>query len=84
MEFREFRNPTERDYDINNSLYHSNNNVDDNTACINELTSIIGILEDIDEDELYKKYGITLHEYFYPDKEVINKVKFALANSFHK
>ena len=80
MEFREFSNPEERDYDIKSS-YH--NSIDSNTY-IDELTSLIGILENIDENELMDKYGITLHEYFYPDAEVINKVKYALENSFHK
>lgn len=82
MVFREFRNPEERDYDLKTSF---NNAVEDeNNKYINELTNLIGILEDIDEDELFNKYGITLHEYFYPNQDVIDKVKFALANSFQK
>jgi len=80
--FREFDNPEERDYDLKTSM--KNAIEDENNKYIIELTNLIGILEDIDEEELFNKYGITLHEYFYPDQEVIDKVKFALNNSFQK
>ena len=82
MEFREYRNPEERDYDLKTSI--RNSKYDDENKYINQITDLIGVLEDIDEEELFNKYGITLHEYFYPDEEVVNKVKYALDNSFHK
>lgn len=78
MEFREYGNPEERDYDINSSL--SNNHLsnsqkiqEDNQYCM-QLLDLIGILEDFDENELIENYGITMKEYLRPDAETIKKV----------
>lgn len=77
MEFREYRNLEEKDYDINSSLsnnYSSNSqNIEDNQY-IMQLLDLIGILEDINETELIENYGITMKEYFRPNAETIQKV----------
>ena len=73
MEFKEFTNPEEKDYDITSSLNSINN-----TASVNpyseQLVDLIGILEDVTEEELQKQYGISMNEYFNPTQETINKV----------
>ena len=73
MEFKEFTNPEEKDYDINISLnsYKDNSSVNPYT---NQLIDLIGILEDISEEELYEKYGISIDEYLHPTEDTINKV----------
>ena len=73
MEFKEFTNPEEKDYDIKSSLnsYQDNSSVNPYT---NQLIDLIGILEDISDEELYEKYGISTDEYLNPTEETINKV----------
>lgn len=73
MEFKEFTNPEEVDYDIKSSQ-------DEMSApAINphydELINILGLLEDIDEEQLRDKYGITMAEYLNPTEETIEKVR---------
>ena len=82
MTFKEFSNPEEQDYDITSSLNDEDNNVNYNSnSYADELADLIGILEDVTEDSLIENYGITLQEYFHPNLEVINKVKFHLENN---
>lgn len=87
MEYKEFSNPLEKDYDINYS--HEKENVN-NTSISNPyselLIDMIGIIEDITEEELYETYGITEQEYFNPTRETIIKVKENLKNihSMHR
>jgi len=88
MEFREFSNPEERDYDINSSLnddnYSSNSqSVQDSNQYYMQLFDLIGILEDIEESELIENYGITMKEYLNPNAETIKKVSQKL-NSIQK
>ena len=75
MEFKEFTNPERRDYDINSSL---NNFSFDNNTSVNfyseQLNDLIGILEDVTDEELQQQYGISMDEYFNPTEETINKV----------
>ncbi len=73
MEFKEFTNPEERDYDINSSLNSFNNSVSVNPYS-EQLIDLIGILEDISEEELQEQYGISMNEYFHPTQDTINKV----------
>ena len=73
MEFKEFTNPEERDYDINSSLNSFNNSVSVNPYS-EQLINLIGILEDISEEELQEQYGISMNEYFHPTQDTINKV----------
>lgn len=75
MEFKEYYNPEEEGYDINSSL---NNNFSFNSKNTNQydmkLLELIGFLEDITDEELIKKYGITISEYLNPTEETIKKV----------
>lgn len=75
MIFKEFRNPEERDYDINSSL---NNNKSFSNSPSNQysyqLAELIGLLEDVSEEELQELYGISMKEYFKPTAETIKKV----------
>ena len=73
MEFKEFTNPEEKDYDINSSLNRFNNSVSVNPYS-EQLIDLIGILEDVSEEELQEQYGISMNEYFHPTEETINKV----------
>ena len=56
MEFKEFSNPEAKDYDITSSL-GSNGSYGSNPY-VEQLTSLIGILEDVTEENLREKYGI--------------------------
>ena len=73
MEFKEFTNPEKMDYDITSSLNSINN-----TTSVNhyseQLVDLIGILEDITEEELQEQYGISMNEYLHPTEETIIKV----------
>lgn len=73
MEFKEFTNPEERDYDINSSLNSFNNSVSVNHYS-EQLIDLIGILEDVSEEELQEQYGISMNEYLHPTEDTINKV----------
>ena len=73
MEFKEFTNPEEKDYDINSSLNNFNNNVSVNPYS-EQIFNLIGILEDATEEELQEKYGISMNEYLHPTEDTINKV----------
>lgn len=73
MEFKEFTSPEERDYDINSSLNSFNNSVSVNHYS-EQLIDLIGILEDVSEEELQEQYGISMNEYLHPTEDTINKV----------
>ena len=75
MEFKEFSNPLEEDYDITSSYDNAEENTYVENPYAEELMGLIGILED-DEDP--RVYGITYEEYLHPDVETIAKVKDAL------
>ena len=74
MEFKEFTNPEEKDYDINSSLESSTYNNQTFNPYSEQLDDLIGILEDVTEEELQEQYGISMNEYFHPTEETINKV----------
>ena len=76
MEFKEYSNPEEADYDITSSLNgkSSEEEISKKFGYQLALSNLIGILEDIDEDELIDKYGITMEEYLHPTEEVLIKV----------
>ena len=73
MEFNEFTNPEENNYDINSSLNSFNNSVSVNPYS-EQLVDLIGILEDITGEELQEQYGISINEYLHPTEDTINKV----------
>ena len=73
MEFKEFSNPESKDYDIISSL-NGNNNTNYNPYS-EQLIDLIGILEDITEEELQEQYGISMSEYFRPTSDTIKKVE---------
>ena len=79
MEFKEYSNPESQDYDIT-----SNNgeiNIDNNAQLPYdiELMDLIGVLDDVSEEELMNNYDITLLEYYNPTAETIEKVKEAIS-----
>lgn len=79
MEFREFieySNPEENDYDITSSLNNDKpiNSDEERNFYFNQMFDLIGILEDVTEEEVMENYGITLQEYFNPNAEVIRKI----------
>ena len=87
MEFREFSNPEERDYDIKSSLKSPSATTSSNDYYTRQLIDLIGILENVTEEELEEQYGINMQEYFNPDAETIAKVKRKLdsfQHSMHK
>ncbi len=77
MEYKEFNNPESKDYDINITVDENYGVVDSNKYSI-ILADMIGVLEDISEDELLSQYGITMDEYLNPNADVIIKVKLKL------
>lgn len=78
MEFKEYTNPEERDYDIKSSLNTTSSNTQSKQQYYMQLFDLIGILEDINEEELKETYGISMHEYFNPTAETIRKVSAKL------
>lgn len=74
MEFKEFTNPEEKDYDINSSLNSNMNNTLSVNHYSEQLCDLIGILEDVTDEELQEQYGISINEYFHPTQDTINKV----------
>ena len=77
MEYKEFANVEGRDYD----LYSNDGSIkreESTNPYVEELVDLIGILEDIDEEELFNQYGITLNEYLNPNEETVRKVKEAV------
>ena len=79
MEFREYQNPEESDYDITSSLKTSSENNKQNQKDYSYLLAdLIGILKDVEEEEFIEEYGITMQEYLHPNKQVLLKVKQAL------
>ena len=75
MEFKEFSNPESQDYDINSSLNFSNNYNSSHNPYSEQLMNLIGIPEDVTEEELQTKYGISMSEYFSPTADTIRKVE---------
>ena len=69
-EFTEFDDPEENDYDITSS-FNSNSSIN---PYFEQLWDLIGILDDITEEELQEQYGISMDEYYNPTEETINKV----------
>ena len=81
MEFKEFGNPESNDYDITSSLKsNSNNNNKSYNPYIEQLIDIIGILEDVTEEELQEEYGISMNEYLNPTAYTIRKVEQRVNN----
>ena len=86
MEFKEFTNPENIDYDL-----ESYNNTDELGTYSNrgeskhdyalELYQLIGLLEDVTEEELQETYGISMNEYFKPNSDTIRKAKEKLNNN---
>ena len=74
MEFNEFTNPEIPDYDISSSLTGSVPVANPNDIYVEQLMDIMGIVEDISEEELLEDYGISMLEYLSPNAETIEKV----------
>ena len=75
MEFKEFSNPLEKDYDITSSCDKEEQNSYVKNPYDEELMNLIGILEDYED---LTAYGITYEEYLHPNAETISRVKSAL------
>lgn len=71
MEFREFSSPEGKDYDVTSSLSESSIA---NNQYVEQLIDLIGILEDISEEELQEQFGISMSEYLEPNAQTIEKV----------
>ncbi len=78
MEFKEFSNHESKDYDINSSFGEAQLNSATGSPYVEQLIDLIGILEDVTEEELQQNYGISITEYLHPNAETISKVKDAL------
>lgn len=80
MEFKEYNSPEENNYDITSSLYFSESFNSDNQCnpYVEQLTDLVGILEDVSEVDLLQNYGISLQEYYNPNAETISKVRETL------
>ena len=78
MEFKEFSNPESQDYDIKSSFGGYEANSVTSNPYIEQLIDLIGVLEDVTEEELQQNYGISIKGYFNPTAETVSKVKDAL------
>ena len=74
MEFKEYNNPENKDYDITSSLNYNKNTTNNINPYSEQLINLVGILEDVTEEQLQEQYGISVNEYFNPNAEVIEKV----------
>ena len=73
MEYREYENPEEKDYDLRvEEMFEENSSKNPNQETLIEL---LGLQEDINEEQLLERFGITLEEYLNPTDEVIKKVQ---------
>lgn len=78
MEFKEFTNPEESDYDIMMSLEGETNSNTQENPYVEEQLNLLGLLEDIDDASILATYGITADEYFNPTQESIGRIKSTL------
>lgn len=78
MEFKEFTNPEESDYDIMMSLEGEANSNTQENPYVEEQLNLLGLLEDVDDASILATYGITAEEYFNPTKESIGRLKSTL------
>ncbi len=78
MEFQEFSNPESKDYDITSSFGETQTNSASGNPYVEQLIDLVGILEDVTEEDLQQNYGISEKEYLHPTAETISKVKDAL------
>ena len=69
MEFKEFINPESKDYDINSSFGEAQTTRATKNPYIEQLIDLIGILEDVTEEELQQNYGISITEFLNPTAE---------------
>lgn len=83
MEFREYSNPEANNYDVKSSFSTNSSNIQNSNQYYDQLFDLIGILEDITEEELQENYGISMQEYLKPTGETIRKVEQKL-NSIQK
>ena len=74
MEFKEFSNPEEADYDITSSMYYDEDSSQANIYR-DQIFDLIGLLENIDDEEFLKEYGITKDEYMNPTADVVKKLE---------
>ena len=86
MEFKEFDNPESVDYDIKSSK--SNDEQVRKEEPVNpyyeKLWDLIGILEDVTDEDIQRDYGISEKEYLNPTAETIEKVKRKLSENENK
>lgn len=78
MEFKEFTNPEEADYDIMMSLEGNSNTNSEENPYVEEQMNLIGLLEDVNGASILATYGITADEYFNPTQESIGRIKSTL------
>ena len=74
MEFKEYTNPEERDYDINMSLENTNNKENKHNRIHEEFFYLFFYLGFPEVHEL-EEYGITEEEYNNPTLSTIKKLK---------
>lgn len=74
MEFKEFTNPEENNFDITMS-FETLYTEEDFDKYSEEMIDLIGILENVSDEYLLNNYGITEFEYLHPTEKTINKVK---------
>ena len=76
--FREFGNPEEEDYDLKTSYDADESLPMYDSIYDDQLMDLIGIPEDVPDEDLQNQYGISWEEYLHPNAETIEKVKKAL------
>ncbi len=75
LEFKEFPNPEEKDYDI----FSAHDGVDrpgEINSYFMEIIDMVGFLEDGE----WVKYGITENEYMHPTAETVEKIRKAISH----
>ena len=78
MEYREYANPEEKDYDLRvEEMFEENSSKNPNQETLIEL---LGLQEDINEEQLLERFGITLEEALETERKSEERLKIFQAN----
>ena len=83
-EFSEYDNPEVDDYDIISSRNDDGIQYKSPAWYGRLLLNLTGFVEDINDVDMMKDFGITVYEYEHPTEEVVNKVREHLQSKRHR
>ena len=80
-EYSEFTDPLEEDYDLRQFEPDPDADAFSPTTpdYTQEMLDLVGVLEDVTDEDLQATYGISVEEYLYPTAEAVAKVKASMS-----